>query len=33
MNKIIDAEKKMLICEWTLRLDNPDAHAQIRSIV
>ena len=28
-----DAEKKMLICEWTLRLDNPDAHAQIRSIV
>lgn len=28
-----DAEKKMLICEWTLRLDNPDAHAQIRSII
>lgn len=28
-----DAEKKMLICEWTLRLENPDAHAQIRSLI
>ncbi len=28
-----DAEKKMMVCEWTLRLDNPDAHAQIRSII
>jgi hypothetical protein len=28
-----DAEKKHMVCEWTLVLENPDAHAQIRDAI